>query len=143
VKSIMVYIANDGSRWETIKQALDRDRLIKAVESVLTPLGCTPLLEDEAVYSHDPGVVQQVRAALGELSRPRLEYWLKGQREHHGHEPDLSTVDPLWICRLLDDPGSPLSNAWGRLACIDQAGREYAQPFYARQADEMRSKGDG
>jgi hypothetical protein len=120
MKAITTYVADDGSLWDSPEQALDRDRLVNAVEAVLKPLGCTPLLEDEAFYQHDPGVAQQVRAALAELSQPDLEFWqIRGYFQ--AREPYLN-----------DDVHHPLSQAWGRLKRIDKAGREYARLFFAR-----------
>jgi hypothetical protein len=140
MKTKTIYIADDGSRWDTEEKAAERDRLCIDVVRVIAPLGPKPndrhcsFSNGHGFLQHNPDTVKSVRAMLAELSRKSLVHWFKAQREAHGKEPDMMTVHPSWICRMMEESG-PRNDAWVRIWCIDDLGREWGQPFYRDNSD--------
>lgn len=140
---ITKYVADDGSEWTAVEKAQERDTLLADVARAMKPLGERP---DNCGFSsgggfiqHQTAVVRQVRLALHEVAKGPLGWWFKRQREDHGKtDEQIAMCHPSWPGRMLDGGCAPLENAYGRLCCIDDLGREWGQPYYATHPDEAK-----
>jgi hypothetical protein len=125
VKAITKYAARDGSEWRNEADAATREALLDEVEAVMRPLGERPKLDSRQYVQHHPATVISCRVEILKLCARELPDY-----EVFRHEPP-EDVHPRSIAgRILDDCGGPLSEAWGRFACIDAAGREWQQPYF-------------
>lgn len=138
MRSQTIFVANDGSRWDTAEQALARDALIVEVDRIMAPMGKRPEGSDFAngagCIQHVPATLALVRSRLYEASRPALGWWYDDQKKRHGREP--VDAHASWFTRMLDGKNGPLSTAWYRFQCIDQSGREWGQPYFANNPDQ-------
>ena len=139
------YRAGDGSLWDTPEKARKREQEKSEVDRMLKHwLGFDPhTLGGNKFCNGDLGYVQhslenirKLRLELWDEAKPKLQYWIDQQARVGNSEEYLATqVHPSWHLRMLDD-NSPLSDAYSRLCCIDDKGREWGQPFYANNPDK-------
>jgi hypothetical protein len=111
MKTITVFQADDGSRWDDAESAQKRDEMYLKAQCVEQSLGARPLLECDEYWQHFPNDVARSRALYDSLA---MEYF--------------GTTNG----RVVSDSGNPIARLMTRLDCIDAAGREWNQPFYAR-----------
>lgn len=143
MKSLTVYEANDGSRWDTPAQASERDELLAAVEAAMQPLGkhddgCA-FVNGAGYYQHTQEACDAARNGLWSLTRRPLELWIANQREKYGTtEDEVSKCHPSWFLRMLDGSCPPLEKAWSRFYCMDDQCREWGQPYYASHQNEAQ-----
>lgn len=138
MKPITMYQADDGSIHHTEASADIRDALIRDVAAAMLPLGAPPkgnsaFNNGQCYVKHSMLAVAAAKEALLELSKPKLGDGWEISVKAKGIDP--LDVDPGWFCRLLDS-GDQLSNAWGRMCCIDDKGREWGQMYYRSHPDE-------
>lgn len=118
----------DGSVFNTEAEANAHDALRVEIAAILAPLGPLPDDTDFAngggYLPHDPADVARAKAALCAIAARTIPWF----REHEAKD-----IHPMSFAgRLLDDCGpSLLRSAWDRLACTDDRGREWGQPYYA------------
>ena len=119
------YLAKDGSEWDTISQAIDRESLVDAIADAMQPLGEKRHINHDEYVQHDPATVIAARVAILKLCAKEFPSF-----EVFKHEPP-EEVHPMSIAgRILDDCGGPLLLAWGRFMRIDYKGREWEQPYF-------------
>lgn len=132
MKRIVKYQADDGTEWPEAEAAQKRDQLIADVRDATAGV-----LKPRPEISHFRGYVRQDPARV-------LQYKAALLRLAHRELPNLVTeadaANPAGmhnnsiIIRYLDDCGreaKPIAQAWWRLQCIDEEGREWEQPYYA------------
>lgn len=125
METITKYRANDGCEFSTEAEALKRDHLIAAIDSAMAPMAGVPELRPDQYYQHLPSVVLACRCSIVLLCR--IEY---PNTQVFKAEP--ASVHPQSFAgRFLGDNPGPLYDAWCRFMRIDNAGREYEQPYYA------------
>ncbi len=111
MRSVTVYEAEDGSRWNTEDKAMERDGLILLVaarESTLRPRPSGP----GARYSSGNGYLQHPPG-----TRTDLAGWLTD----HGWNRDSQ---------------GPIGKLGWRVHCMDDHDREWGQPYFALNPDK-------
>lgn len=138
MKPVTIYVADDGSRWDTEDGAIAHERLIAAVDAAMGPLGPPPADEDcsfsngRGYLQHDPEAVVRARSALIKLvaeAHPEVARYIGGV------DPRTTDFGGSVVGRILDDSGSWLYPAWCRLARIDEYGREWGQCYFRYHPD--------
>ena len=147
MKTITMYEANDGSIHATQTRAVERDVMIEQCEAIIEGL---PPVPDSTSWSngdlgymqHDPALIVEIRQRLYEFVEPLLKDWIDLQINKHGlTKEQLLWVDPFWFSRLLDTSKyDPLHKICSRLSCINRDGREYGQPYFARNPKECKQE---
>jgi hypothetical protein len=139
VKARTIYVADDRTRFDDEDECREYDKDIARIADVMAPLGPVPddpgchFANDGDYIQHDPAVVRAVKAALIEAGEKQLGWWYDKQRDMHGITREkLLDVGYDWFSRFLDGSHPALERAWHRLGCIDAMGREFGQPYYAR-----------
>jgi hypothetical protein len=136
MKKITKYRANDGSEWDTYKDALVREHMIDFVDSAMAKLKTTPGDSNwEGYVQHDKNTIFQCKKELFEIANQEgvLKWWIDSQINEHGKTVNelIEACHPSWFGRMLDGGHAPLSVAYRRLMCIDDLYREWNQPYYA------------
>jgi len=133
---ITKYRANDGSEWDSEVKAAKRELLIAEVNAVMSLLPPVPTEPNWKGYiRHDKQTIRTVRQGLFFIDNREgiLKWWYDQQKTDHGKtDKDFLECHPSWQCRMLDGSHRPLERAYGRLCCIDEYGREWNQPYFAR-----------
>lgn len=144
MKERVIYVADDGARFDTKSAARARDALICEVAKAMKPLG--PEINDPHLHfanghgyvQHDVAKVAEARANIMPITRRLLASWFKDQLQRHKRDP--GDAHPSWFCRMLDGEHRPLDKAWTRLWRIDAQGREWGQPYFADHPNEGDQK---
>jgi hypothetical protein len=123
MRPITKYRADDGSEWDTADCARRRDSLHAAVTAALAGLGTWPALGSKAYVQHRAATVRAARAMFAAVARA-FEPTMLAEIPDDWH-PDFGP----WG-RILSDGDGPLARAYMRFACIDDAGREWQQPYF-------------
>lgn len=111
MREITVYEARDKSRWDKQSDCLIRDAMFNEALAITEPLGVRPTLSEFQFKQHEPSAVSKARTVFETLAM-----------KHFG------TTNG----RVVSDMDSPISTAMNRLDCIDEQGREWQQPYFAR-----------
>jgi hypothetical protein len=130
-----IYIANDGTRFDTEPEAIAHDALIVEVDGVMAPLGPKVRIPHGQWVRRDAAVARTTQLALLRVAQRYTDHkWLaqtietieRGEKCH-----------PSWAARIIGEccPG-PVYSAWCRLWCIDAEGREWDQPYFVEHPDE-------
>jgi hypothetical protein len=136
MKTITVYEANDGTRFDSQQQAEERDALIAAVADAVRGV----LIERpaDALFAHDRHYlphpverVQQYKAALLRLAGKEFARRKDHTFDHIWQSPPEKVHRQSIVVRILDECVPPISAAWSRVTCIDPIGREWEQPYFA------------
>jgi hypothetical protein len=128
MKSLTIYTAEDGSRFDKEADCLMYESLCARVKLALAPLGREHDIASITYWQHDPADVRQAWAAFIGICREEfgdsLE-WLHTKKPEEIHPAS-------YIGRLLSEDGRKcLSHAGYRFHTIDPEGREFDQPFWA------------
>ncbi len=117
--------ANDGTEWATEREATIRDALLDEIKQA-TSLLLTPVGNRRGYVQQDPARVLAFKVRLIEIGH---KHGILGTDVL----AEASRVHPHSIVgRYIDDSGCrPIGDAWTRLMCIDEQGREWEQPYYA------------
>jgi hypothetical protein len=127
IETITKYRAKDGSEWQTLDKAMEREALCFTVDDAMAPLGPAIRITNHNYFQHQPPTVIACRAAILKLAAKQFPDY-----DVFRHEPPQE-VHPMSIAgRILDDCGGPIDTAWRRFMRIDELGREWEQPYYAR-----------
>lgn len=128
IKTITVYEASDGARFDTLTLAEKREKLLADVALAMSPLGSVPKLvsDDKGWVHHTLEAVRKAKHALLDLAAPSLRgiSWYQSDKYDEIHVQGVAG-------RIIDDAGGPVATAWARLRCIDTYGREFNQPYHA------------
>jgi hypothetical protein len=130
MKAVTVFVASDGSRWDSEAEAVARDVLDAAVRDVEQRLPTPPSDSGERI-AVDPEVFRAAKTAVVELCR--AEYPNEAVFQH-----DPMDIHPFSFAgRLLDDVGGPLRRIWWRFMCY-RDGWMYQQPYFALNPDKFQ-----
>jgi hypothetical protein len=128
-----VYIASDGSRWDSEEDAAKRDALDAEVRAIEATIPKPPSGSKNRV-AVDPAAFKAAKIAVIELCR--REYPKEPVFKH-----DPMEIHPMSFAgRFLSDNGGPLNRIWWRFCC-HRDGWMYEQPYFALNPD--RFEGDG
>lgn len=125
------YVADDGSRWDNLGDAMGREQLNRSLTAVWRLLGYPPdtsteagqrFLKGEAYVQHGANFVREVHRQLLDLTKPFT----------HPREPDVSSSElsryglPWYEKMLRGKPvAEPLLDSWYRYFRIDNLSREW------------------
>lgn len=132
--------ANDGSEWNTETECRAQDAMIVEVAAALAQLKPTPTdCNWDGYVQQNSAAVTRCKEMLYKIANRDgvLKWWLDSQKKNHNKtDADLIRCHPSYFGRMLDGGHAPLSKAYIRLCCIDDAQREWNQPFYAINPDK-------
>ena len=106
MKTVVVYEAKDGSRWDHQVAAEARETLIDEIEATLDELGIKPKPEDMG-FANGDGYLRHPRG-----SRAKLQIFLASKG----------------ACR---DSQGPVGALLSRLWCMDEFDREWGQGYFS------------
>jgi len=129
MKTVQRYQTEDGRVFNTEEEAGAHETLVGRVNEITSALGLkSDEIKNGAGYvQHDPVIVEKIRASFYKLA---LEE--QGQSE--------KDINLHWLGRYLSDSDSYLYGMWGRLACIDELGREFDQQFFRNNPHKCEMK---
>lgn len=141
VKAIIKYCVDDGSEFATMDEALAHDSLCAEIADLMKRLHPIP---KDCDFSNGAGFVQQIPAEAlavqrGIVKATRRHFRRDEMYDRHFDYADTAgkPVGYTFVGRLISD-GCPhvLYRAWHRIMCMDEAFREWGQPYYAAHPDE-------
>lgn len=115
MKPITQWQADDGSVWRTEKEAIERDAVVAKCAALAEAIGLRPIPQRGTDFANGGGFVQQPEGARDKLYAALME--LGANR----------------------DSGGPVGDLLYRWHCMDDAEREWGQPYFARY--DGRGKG--
>ena len=128
---IQKYQTRDKREFTNYELAEQHEKLLDRIDNVVSMLVPIP---DTCEFSNGHGFIRQDPRLVQVVKESILDLW----------DGDLKTklkaknVPAHWsiIGRIFSDENSPLQKPWYRLICIDEHGREWGQPFFARNPDQ-------
>jgi hypothetical protein len=123
MKEVSLFQAEDGSRFENLKEA-------KKYEAILNQVNAIPFLnyeDDNCSFANGGGYIQQSKGIIKMAEDKLLELaneWFK---------PEKPFTNPRGIVGryCCDSNMKALNRLYSRLQCIDSEGREWGQPYFA------------
>jgi len=129
-RALTIYVADDGSRWDSAEDAVKRDILDRKVREIEASFPKPPDDSNERIKV-GPDTAEAKRAVV-ELCRA-----LYPNEAVFKHPPE--EIHPFsYAGRFLSEVGGPLNRVWWRFSCIGEDGYMYQQPFYASNPHKFR-----
>lgn len=127
MKKITIYECNDGTRFDSEKQALEYDVLFSKCDSINDIIGCKVELEyDQYVQRNAETVKKQWKVFCNIVAEYIPDYAQRAKECGNG------TRHRSHIGRIIGDYNIKcLYSLYYRFECIDEQGREYQQPYFA------------
>ena len=126
MKKITIYECNDGTRFDSEKQALEYDVLLSKCNSINDIIGCEVELQyDQYVQRNAETVKKQWRMFCNIVAECIPDYAQRAKECGNG------TRHRSHIGRISDYNIKCLYSLYYRFECIDEQGREYQQPYFA------------
>lgn len=139
IKKVVVYEASDGTRFDCRKDAEAWESLCLGIVVATRPLGDRPsspaFRGGFGCVVHAVATVGEVRDALMPFTVAAFPRWFAANR-HPETFTQVSTEAMAW----LTQQHALLGPAWYRLVCIDATGREWGQPYFAKNPDRAGSR---
>ena len=139
MKTIKKFVAIDGVEFLDKDKCLEYEKLIGEIRQIMSSLPDKPDTCDfsngSGYIKHDKESLERVKISLLNICKIHTDHkWIQ-------QTIDDDTVHLSFAGRLIEEIGiRPLSNAWGRLMCIDNESREWGQSYYASHPDEAIQK---
>ncbi len=138
MKEIIKYNAIDNTLFDTKKECLKYEALLKKVNIIMILLSPTPK-GDNCSFINGGGFLQHDEMNVKKVKREILKL-CKGYNNHEWIQKtiDDETTHPSYVGRLLDGSKNfkPLDRAWSRFMCIDKLYREWGQIYFAEHPDQ-------
>ena len=127
MKKITIYECNDGTRFDSEKQALEYDVLLSKCNSINDVIGRKVELEyNQYVQRNAETVKKQWRVFCNIVAEYIPDYAQRAKECGNG------TRHRSHIGRVISDYNIKcLYSLYFRFECIDEQGREYQQPYFA------------
>ena len=138
MKTVLKYVADDGSEFESEQQCVEYEDLAKEVNDLLALLPERPSNCDFSngggYIQHDKDIFLNMREALLKIvMRYSTHRWIREALE----KPE---VHPSWVGRIINDScPRPIRSAWDRIHCTSKDFKEYGQPYYAYHQEEAEN----
>lgn len=140
METITRYRVNDGSEFVDHDKAKAYEALCRQTGGFMALLDLPPEKDDcnfangGGYLQHDPGAIAKVRESLHQVARgsskcPGPLYRLISGCEG-GYDNMALEAHPSWYVRMLDGSCRTLGQAFNRLCCIDDKGREWGQMYF-------------
>ena len=129
MKKVIIFIAKDGKGFNSKKDCLKHDKLIKEVNEIMGQLSKRPSTckysNGEGYIQHDPSFFKKVKNDLLKLINIHIKHdWIKRTLK--------GKIHGSWVARLLEDNDYPIfSYTWYRFLCTDSDSREWGQPYFS------------
>ena len=125
MKSFTKFKAVDGAEFNTKKECIEYEKMIKKVNAIMKPLGRLPK-DPHCDFANGMGYIQHNPSDVEVVKSKLLAFGIK-----YLHIEGECRFD--WLGRYAGDSRdtAPLYRAWLRLYCVDKKGREWGQPYYA------------
>jgi hypothetical protein len=127
MKSITVYVASDGSRWNAQSDALVRDELDRQVKIIESLLPASPRHGERIFVGVAADQMKEQIVAFCRSLYPSESIFQHPAKEIHPFS---------YAGRFLSEVDGPLNRAWLTLACC-RDGWMYSQPFFALHPDKF------
>ena len=127
MKKITIYECNDGTRFDSERQALEYDVLLSICNSINDVIGRKVELEyNQYVQRNAETVKKQWRVFCNIVAEYISDYAQRAKECGNG------TRHRSHIGRVISDYNiNCLYSLYFRFECIDEKGREYQQPYFA------------
>ena len=126
MKSVTMYEAEDGTKFNDIDECQKYERLLTDIEVVMSGLHPTPK-DDGCSFANGGGFLQQDPNVVINAKERIPEIYAK----YTGQE------NPGWHGRCFCDSGiTPIYHAYSRIACVDGDGREWGQQYFTNNPHE-------
>lgn len=134
IKEVTIYETNDGSQFDTRKEAEEYEILCEKCEKIMSQLRPH---EDYGAVQQD---VELVKKALNEFMDLCAEVIPSYKKTFIGVKED--NIHPSWAQRIISDYNIEcLCNASFRFSCTNMvSGIEYEQPYYVNHEYEWNKK---
>lgn len=130
MKTIVKYVATDGSEWDSQIKCTNRDLLDMQVRTLEKELGPSV---------HGSGQRRKIDAAA--VARLKADVVDLCRRQFPGEaifKHDAAEIHPFsYAGRFLSEVGGPLNRIWHRFMCMNSEW-EYEQPFFALNPSEFK-----
>ncbi len=137
MKSQLIYIADDDTRFDREFECLKHEALGKKVTEIMAKLPSLPsdggcAFENGGGYiQHDPDTFLLARKQLLVLAKEVSSHkWIQ-------QSIDNESAHPSYVARILDDYQTPIRKAWHRIYCTTNF-REYGQPYFAINPEKAK-----
>jgi hypothetical protein len=136
MKTVTVFEACDGQRFQSPERCQDYEQFARAVADAMQILPACPELGHYDWHQHDSTACQHAKLALVKLARIR---WPDEKVWKH----DATEIHVLGFAgRLASESEHCFAMAWNRLSRINWDNyREYGQPYFAMNLDEAHAQG--
>lgn len=140
METITKYKAFDGAEFLDADECLKHELLSKRVIDIINQLGELPNLpgcgfqNGGGYLQHDKNTFMKVRNELCEIANEISPHkWFKETIEKG------LDAHPSWAGRIIGEiSNKALRNAWHRIECTDDQFREYGQPYFVRNPDDVK-----
>ena len=117
MKTLEIFIANDGTRFDNKEKCQKYDALILTINKLLNKLDKRPEnFYNTGYIQHEEFVFNQIKEKIIDIACE-----ITGCQSRGG-------ILGRWIC---DSDNRILSKAWYRIMCTDKYYREWDQPYFA------------
>ncbi len=132
MKPITVFVADDGTRFNTADAAIAHERLCVRCREIEALLGPHPTDSGERIKHPRLAAYREAVVTLCCELFPRESVFTH----------PAAAIHPFsYAARFLSDAApSPVSHLWYRLMCVGDDGYEYEQPFFALHPDEFKAQ---
>lgn len=133
MKTITVFVAEDGTRFDSVMQCRDYEKLCLDVTTAMIPLGSWPNIASQQYVQHTREACTAARIAMNRIVRQEF-----GSCAVFEQNPDDAIMPYSIAGRFASESSYPsVSRAYYRLNCINwETFREYQQPYYASHPNE-------
>lgn len=127
MKKISIYECNDGTRFDSEKQAAEYDILLSKCNNINDAIGRKVELEYDQYVQRDVETVKKQWKAFCDIVAEAIPPYLGIARECGN-----GTMHRSHIGRVIGDYNIKcLCDLYFRFECVDNHGREYQQPYFA------------
>lgn len=127
MKKIVIYQCNDGTRFDSEKQAAEYDILLLKCNNINDAIGRKVELEYDQYVQHNAGAVKKQWRVFCNIVAEAIPFYDK-----MAWECGNGTRHRSHIGRVISDYNIKcLYDLYFRFECIDEQGREYQQPYFA------------
>jgi len=155
MREITIYEADDGTRFNTLTEAVRHDACIAVVAEIMAPLADIPTPRGQVHYQltrPQMDAVKTAKLALLSLAAPLVstdpDYPMRKRIDAVGvaicdrpEQDDGTAGGPRWddaTWGIGECAPKPIRRAWARLANIDSAGRVFEQGYDRANPHETR-----
>jgi len=132
-EQVTIYRADDGSTWNSAKDAESRDAMVRVGKELESILSKKPPPNFSGWIQQNTGEVWKLKNALVLVAKR-----IRPNESWDDIRPDDIVHPGSYFSRLMTENGAedPISAIWWRACCIDDHGREWEQWYFRNNPEE-------